>query len=1067
MESSPRTERLSDSIAERQRARAKTAAQLEKCLRQIIARQAPRLYAQEDGAGLDSDALEKILSELETVDAGRRAKSLRHTLRKILVGLQKATGGSVELPAPEIVLRRAPSPFAPDRYGQVPALSQMVEAFFADLHACPDVDSEIAAGRLVFSAITFGGLLHPSLVKKFCPLVTADLYQEGDFCWLDLQLPDASDGANNRVRRWFPDPVSQCLIGRWQAASHCWPEGNAGTPIALVRKLHARLGGAPFPPRQNALNALISAAQTRLRLLIPGVLVDFLASDDHGQSLTSRSWWRLVADWHLDQPPPNNSDQELADEIAAASEAPEKEPSEYQLDSSDDLSTFALLKSTALKHDKAYRYTKSALAEIQKLRAHVGPSGPMLTAILDWSEWSMLTMSSGSQRAKPQSVYRYLNSFAKALIAAAGELDPALVPSSELQEKYEMVLTSIVSTKERGYAARCLRNFHSFLVLTRDVAPVEIDGIVADRVDVRANTISEHDYSRTFYLLETTNMDVRFRRMLRIMLILAYRLGLRRKELAYLRLEDVHDDSLSGVPSVRPLLWFHSHPESALKTRGSVRRLPLAHLLTPKELKSVLQWKQFRIREAGLNRTAMDLMFCLPGRNTERVADADIDVIVRLLRHVCNDQTIVLHSLRHTALSNLFVRLFIAEIDRVSFSKVNCPWLDRAPHWQSLIKRMFATTSLPREAAYLISAFAGHIDPTETLHTYVHHQDWIAGLYLRGVAQTLPLAVWATFEGIGVDALSVRHSRQKQQSGKKVIACVDTPKRLLRSVKTSRPPGSEAEFLPEKIDLQEDVRDQLERLPLEGVYCMLALAARSMSDVAREHVSGVDRRVFKNLVAAAQTIAKEKTSTRNVEARRSRWLAKQPKRPRPGLSKLPQLDGFGPAIPREKSDRKDAREAYRRALLASSSTTIEDLYFLLGHTSHTDPVVTARSLEEVARLTSMLGDLGTPRRKIRIEIQSLPRTISSTDLSTIKKWRQTVATAANLPLAAVTLASADLPTTNSSRTHPGGRMAIQIVQEPRASAAKKGEQEVHRLACGWRVGSYYALCVKLALRSGD
>lgn len=156
----------------------------------------------------------------------------------------------------------------------------------------------------------------------------------------------------------------------------------------------------------------------------------------------------------------------------------------------------------------------------------------MLSAILDWSEWSMLTMSSGSQRAKPQSIYRYLNSFAKVLIEAAGELDPAQVDSSELQEKYEMVLTSIVSTKERGYAARCLRNFHSFLVLTRDVAPVEIDGIVADRVDVRANTISEHDYSRTFYLLETTNMDVRFWRMLRIMLILAYRLGLRRKELA-------------------------------------------------------------------------------------------------------------------------------------------------------------------------------------------------------------------------------------------------------------------------------------------------------------------------------------------------------------------------------------------------------------------------------------------------------------------------------------------------------------------------------------------------------
>lgn len=1057
---SPPGPELTQAIAARQRARAQEAERQERRIRQAITRYAPLLSGTEKDAGLEKESLDKILSALENDDTGKLAKSIRRKLGQILVKLQKTTGGVVELPAPEVVLRRAPSPFAPDSFARMPEFSRTIQLFIADLEAFPDVEADIAAGRLVFAAIVFGGLLHRRLVNSYCPLLIADLNRHEDFLWIDLKLPKPLEESSDRVRRWFPDPVSQCLIARWRSASHCWPEGEAGNAAPLVRKVFSRLRTGPVPSAQKLFNSLLRDAQTRLRLLMPGVLVDFLASDDHGQSLTSRAWWRLVADYQLAPPTVNKSEQQVADEIAATSDLPDAEPSRYKANSSEDLVTVGLLKKS-LKKGKLFRKTKGALANVGRLRERIGPSGPMLSAILDWVEWLMQTMVTGTRRAKPQSVYRYLNSFAKILVAAAGELDPAKILAIDLQEKYQMVLGSIRSTKERIYAAKRLRSFHSFLVLTREVLPVEIDGIVADRVDVRANIISEHEYLRALDLLSRTIPDDRGRRMLRAMLILAYRMGLRRGELAYLRLSDIHDESLSGEASRLPLLWIHSHRQSSLKTSESLRRLPLAHLLTPDELNEVLQWKRSR-KDDSEERPASDaLLFCERGQNSERLADREIDVLVSVLRHVCKDDTIVLHSLRHSAISNMFARLFIAEINRVSKGSTGCPWLVESPRWKALIKRMFTTSVLPREAAYLISTIAGHIDPTETMHTYVHHQDWIAGLYLQHLAKSLPLSAWASLEGISVDAMMVRRSRHKRTKGEAPIPSVDTPRRLLAGFKSVQPPGSQAEPIPSIIDTQVDTRSQLERLPVDGVYCVLALATRSMSDAAREHVSGIDRRVFKSLVVAAQSIAREQTSARNVEARRPRWLVSQPKRQRPQMTRLPQLDGFGPAIPRERTDRLDAREAYRNALLPDSIASTEELKFLLRRTSRTHPIITAKSLEDVERLTGILGDLGTPKRRIRVEIHSLPKSAADT-----KAWRREVSKAAKLPMSAVMFASGAIPFTRSNRTHPGGRMAIHVVQEPRASEKIESDEDRYRLACGWRVGSYYALCVKLALKSG-
>jgi len=1050
---------LTPAVAARRQARQTAKARLERKLRNVLERHAPTLVAGEKSAGLDLPTLGVVLQEIQDDPKLDSIRSARRRLRDMLIAMQKVTGGDVQLPAPEVALHRAPSPFRPQLVRNLPWLSNVIEAFLADIERTPDVGDEIAAGRILFSAIVFGGLLNPVLVARFPTDLGESLAQHEGLCWLDIPLPGKDKDSDERIRRWFPDPASQCLIVRWTRDRKSWPEGRQGTPSELIRSLLNHLQVPHGPAAHGPMRGLLVVAQTRLRLFLPGVLVDFLASADHGQSVPARAWWRLLADHHLAAPDEQPDEQEAADEICATAEPPEAEPTRHIADSSLDLQSVADLK-RSLKQDRGYRKPTAALRAVAALRQSIGPRGPMFTALLDWTEWLLQMLSSGRRRAQPQSVYRYLGSFAHPLIATAGEIDPADTPPSLLQVKYQEALASIRSDEERGLAAKRLRDFHSFLVLTRDVPPVEIDGIASGKQRIRANVISEVEYKRTLGLIDRSELDQRTRAMLRVMLIVAYRLGPRRNELAYLRINDVHDGSGTGSISARPLLWIHSHPDARLKTDDSIRRLPLAHLLTPEERKELLAWKQHRTTAIGPKRPDLALLFCVEGRDTERLRDADIDVLVDMLRHVCKDDTIVLHTLRHSFLSNTFVRLLLAELAVQGAPQKPCPWLTESGRRQDFLRRVFNANALPREAAYLLCTLAGHLDPTETMHTYVHFQDWVSGLFVRELAADWPISRWAAFEGIRPDALMVRHSRDKKRNDRPVLPHLDTPRRLLKELKLGLPPGTPAETTPAPVPVLPDPRSRLERLPLEGIYCLIALANRPMSHQAREHVTGIDRHTFDRLRTAALQVAGAKTATRNREARRPRFLAdRKTMRRLPNLSRLPQLDGLAPAIPRERRERDDAREAYRRAFQIDSPVEQTALQSLLDRTSHSDPAVVSTTLEDLAKTINVLVKLGIPRHRLTLEIRSLPRSAIAVD-----EWILEVARCTDIPVEAIESAGIEAPITRSARTHPAGRIAVRVLQSFRTPASPPANVPKHplpeRLAYGWRVGCFYALCVQ-------
>lgn len=1034
------TKAVTTSLERRREARAKSRARIRQRVSQMIEDAAPDLTAGSSGAGLSSAQLRQILDALREDGNKRRLDATKQQLRSLasqLRALQRVTGGSVALPAIPVVIRRKASPFKSDRFASLLLLRRLMDKFLKDL---PNGQKSAIrmAGQIIFSSIVFGGLINPRLVKALPKAIEDGIRAHDGLLWLDVEFVDRRKV--EKLRRWFPDPISQCLILRWRAQGLEWPQTSAENLIwKLMRALDRQIGTTAL-----TLPKLIRANTTRLREELPALLVDFLASPTHGQSLPPRAWWRVLCDYHLATPRLDHYD-------ASGLAPPDGASSERSVfgDAADDLSELTALK-RLLRNPADGRSVgpTAALRGINALRSTT-LGGAMVRHLMDWSVW-MIKGGSGT-RCKPSSVNRYLNAFGRPLIALAGELDPHTEPVDELGEKYVEVLRAINIDGQRPMASIGLRHFHTYLMLACDLQAVEIDGVTTTDQHVRANTVSEAELSRILSAIKSSSLPERDISMLTLMTTLLYRLGLRRNELAWLRVEDIQADE----HGVRPLLWVHGHPSSSLKTHSSKRRLALAHLMPRGDIKRLVAWRDRRITELGRVSPRTALLFCDRGADTTRLDDKFIDRIVAVARQASGDETIVLHTFRHAFASNLFAGImhagWLAAHGRSALVKSDrrLPW--RTYDTQTrVLQTSFLSDRLPRGAAYLLSIHAGHLDPTETMRTYVHHQDFIAYLYLHKMTREYPNRLWAALEGISEEALKVRHSRHKKRSGVAVVAYHETALRLLRAAKIPAPPGefSKADPVVDAILSIDDgaPKDAFTGMRLDAIYSALSTLIYNMTHQARTVATGLDAKTLGALVSSARLLADVATNTRNRNARRRRHLIPRPPRQRPSMATRPQLDNIGPALPKRSGELREARTAFDRALASHPHAMLDRLLDLLQRTSLSDPVITFETLEDLNAGIESLRLLGITLKQIRVVVRALPA-----GQVTATKWRATVEKALEVRLP-VAVNERPQGVSRSKTSNPAGRIAVEVITAGRRSS-------------GWRIGSYYAACV-LAVRSG-
>jgi len=191
------------------------------------------------------------------------------------------------------------------------------------------------------------------------------------------------------------------------------------------------------------------------------------------------------------------------------------------------------------------------------------------------------------------------------------------------------------------------------------------------RVDARI--ISEEQYQLVMQALGTCGLELRTPRLVtaaRLLLILGFRLGLRRNEALKLRLRDLHLPEFSAAECAHiqarqshmrrlskdeqarielPVdLLIRPHAQRGLKTQNAVRSLPLRELLEPDELTLLIDWYRERQQEESQNSTS-EFLFCIPQLRTQWVSESCLfPALHDCMRAVTGSEFLHYHHLRHS-----------------------------------------------------------------------------------------------------------------------------------------------------------------------------------------------------------------------------------------------------------------------------------------------------------------------------------------------------------------------------------------------------------------------------------
>jgi hypothetical protein len=184
------------------------------------------------------------------------------------------------------------------------------------------------------------------------------------------------------------------------------------------------------------------------------------------------------------------------------------------------------------------------------------------------------------------------------------------------------------------------------------------------------------------------------------------------------------------------------------KTSSGLRKLPLSILLPPDELAIYKQFLKRRLHDVGNNRNSLLFSQC---------ADIDIPYSQNIfhrtisvpLSHICGENASC-HTLRHKAISTLQIVLCSQQL--LNITPYNL-------HQIEVIKRFFSC-STSRDILFEIAAFAGHLNPSITLETYMHFTDVILFEHLVKNQVCMSKVYWANLAGISKHIMTRRSSAE-------------------------------------------------------------------------------------------------------------------------------------------------------------------------------------------------------------------------------------------------------------------------------------------------------------------
>jgi len=602
-------------------------------------------------------------------------------------------------------------------------------ALFNSIKENLDLTNDALLGRLILSAMINSGLLNKQLIFAFMKSLKSPLKIFQGKAFYDLS-PSWSGHEDIEFRRWFPHNLTEILI--WNIQKELWisdytSEKMSGSKIKRLVSKFLKEAGVEKDFQPNTVFELFDAVSVSADLFMPAFLVDYAKRKYFSHSLRQSAWDRMAGK------KPIEDVKKLAEKIDLAHRSSQPRITEEE-DLNEDEVPWQFSWSSPLKNVVTSSTVGGAISELKIFRDSNDFHPRSVQMLLAGWALSLLKPSGEEKTIKPISVKGYISVVGRRLSEVFHTIDCDDLTAEDFGDAYTLILDDIESKGLRRKVSKVLYLFHRYLEITHHAEPIDYNSILgafSAPTPVDANIIYIEEYRRMLSALDHSNLILihpKLVEIVRMVMILGYRCGLRRSEALKLRLIDIQG-SYDAMLLIRP------HSGRGLKTSSSKRQILLKAFLEEDEYLLLLNWKKKRLEEEGKSGYS-EYLFSIPEKKYGCVSeDIVFPAIHAAMRAVTKDQSLRYHHFRHSFASLTFLRLMATDYGLPT--KI----LDGVPEtkkWvlggDSFVKEIYGVEGFTRKHTYLVAKLLGHSGPSVSLEHYIHILDILLhGFYSKEV----------------------------------------------------------------------------------------------------------------------------------------------------------------------------------------------------------------------------------------------------------------------------------------------------------------------------------------------
>lgn len=363
--------------------------------------------------------------------------------------------------------------------------------------------------------------------------------------------------------------------------------------------------------------------------------------------------------------------------------------------------------------------------------------------LLHW----ILSLLNAKKPPSNQSILKYIKAIGYEWLYFTIAQPIEMWEEEDFETLYEDILEYKAFTRgntDLGYSAKLFNRMHSFASNKYKFPKVSIEYSQKGR-RVRSELISPQAYNAIINQI-LASVDLLERDMLALIFILAYRTGMRKKEILGLKFNDIE-----GLSQSQPSLVIRPNRYRSTKTQGSIRRVPVFALLKPDELTFFLNFIQSNI---GTNPNRF--IFTLSSDRQPLHDHAPLQLFKRVVKDITikGDPAInhTFHGFRHTAITNLSMVLMghehliasLTDYDEDDVLRIKYGLLgehiDAQDHW------------------YALAGIMGHLSPQRSFEYYNHVATLMATYELSQANIKLPTQTLNNITGFSNKTLVQNHA---------------------------------------------------------------------------------------------------------------------------------------------------------------------------------------------------------------------------------------------------------------------------------------------------------------------